>query len=207
MVADHLGTPLALYDADGAPSWEAQLDSYGAVRQGTGQARACPFRYQGQYEDQETGLYYNRFRYYDPETGQYISQDPVRVFGGILLYAYVPDPTSWLDELGLACSRQKPRLDNGNTNQGWQHIDERHITGNSPKGPGDLFKTGTTRPQIQKGANKIVAKGKRISDPSKQIQTFEKKVVINGRKDVVRVVTDSHDGNRIITMFPVITGP
>ena len=41
-----------------------------------------PFRYQGQYEDIETGLYYNRFRYYSPESGTYISQDPIRLAGG-----------------------------------------------------------------------------------------------------------------------------
>ena len=40
-----------------------------------------PFRYQGQYEDSETGLYYNRFRYYDPSTGAYISQDPIGLAG------------------------------------------------------------------------------------------------------------------------------
>jgi RHS repeat-associated protein len=51
------------------------------VLQGTGQAQECPFRYQGQYEDRETGLYYNRFRYYDPEAGQYISQDPIGLLG------------------------------------------------------------------------------------------------------------------------------
>ncbi|UOG74196.1 RHS repeat-associated core domain-containing protein [Hymenobacter tibetensis] len=43
---------------------------------------ACPFRYQGQYEDTETGLYYNRFRYYDPESGGYISQDTTSLARG-----------------------------------------------------------------------------------------------------------------------------
>ena len=82
VVTDHLGTPLALYDAEGTPTWDAELDSYGAVRQGRGKAQDCPFRYQGQYEDVETGLYYNRFRYYDPEAGQYISPDPIGLAGG-----------------------------------------------------------------------------------------------------------------------------
>ncbi|SUB89296.1 Cell wall-associated polypeptide CWBP200 [Porphyromonas macacae] len=44
----------------------------------------CPFRYQGQYEDEETGLYYNRFRYYDPNAGNYISQDPIGLEGDLL---------------------------------------------------------------------------------------------------------------------------
>ena len=100
MVSDHLGTPLELYDGGGTKTWQAQLDSYGQVRVGLGRVQDCPFRYQGQYEDTETGLYYNRFRYYDPEVGQYISQDPIRLAGGIKQYSYVDNPTSWLDVLG-----------------------------------------------------------------------------------------------------------
>ena len=66
----------------------------------------CPFRYQGQYEDEETGLYYNRFRYYDPSTGAYISQDPIGLAGGNpTLYGYVSDTNSWVDTLGLECTK------------------------------------------------------------------------------------------------------
>ena len=103
VVCDHLGTPLELYDAQGRKTWQAQLDSYGAVREGRGQARDCPFRYQGQYEDQETGLYYNRFRYYDPQTGSYISQDPIGLGGGNKLYGYVKNPMILIDPSGLNC--------------------------------------------------------------------------------------------------------
>lgn len=60
----------------------------------------CPFRYQGQYEDEETGLYYNRFRYYSPETGGYISQDPIGLTGGLYLYGYVCDLNLWIDLFG-----------------------------------------------------------------------------------------------------------
>ncbi|RZJ57264.1 MAG: RHS repeat protein [Hymenobacter sp.] len=101
VVADHLGTPLALYDAQGQQTWQVQLNSYGAVRIDTSQAPDCPFRYQGQYEDVETGLYYNRFRYYDAETGQYISQDPIRLEGGWKMYGYVHDTSTWIDVSGL----------------------------------------------------------------------------------------------------------
>jgi RHS repeat-associated protein len=102
VLTDHLGTPIALYDGHGRLSWEAELDSYGAVRRGRGQAQDCPFRYQGQYEDVETGLYYNRFRYYDPEAGVYISQDPIGLAGGGALHAYVADPLTQLDVFGLS---------------------------------------------------------------------------------------------------------
>jgi RHS repeat-associated protein len=60
------------------------------------------FKYQGQYEDSETGLYYNRFRYYSPESGTYISQDPIRLEGGMPnMYSYVVNLNSLTDPLGL----------------------------------------------------------------------------------------------------------
>ena len=69
--------------------------------------RECPFRYQGQYEDSETGLYYNRFRYYDPTIGSYISQDPIGLEGNNpTFYGYVKDPNSWVDEFGLNSNAQ-----------------------------------------------------------------------------------------------------
>ena len=63
----------------------------------------CPFRYQGQYEDVETGLYYNRFRYYSPDTGTYINQDPVKLDSGEPnFYVYVHDSNIWIDPFGLS---------------------------------------------------------------------------------------------------------
>jgi RHS repeat-associated protein len=102
IVTDYLGTPMQMYDANGAKTWEVDLDIYGRVR--TFAARSlsdCPFRYQGQYQDEETGLYYNRFRYYDPYAGNYLSQDPIGLAGGDKLYAYVHDVNRWVDIWGL----------------------------------------------------------------------------------------------------------
>ena len=81
----------------------------------------CPFRYQGQYEDEETGLYYNRFRYYDPNTGGYISRDPIRLEGeNPTLYGYVSDTNMWVDILGLDVIR----LRHYTSNRGLQGIEE-----------------------------------------------------------------------------------
>ncbi|MGE7911734.1 RHS repeat-associated core domain-containing protein [Lysinibacillus xylanilyticus] len=69
----------------------------------TGEKDFIPFRYQGQYEDVEIGLYYNRFRYYDPEQGNYTQVDPIGLAGGNpTLYGYVNDPNSWIDIFGLS---------------------------------------------------------------------------------------------------------
>ncbi|CAL1517078.1 RHS repeat-associated core domain-containing protein [Chitinophaga sp. MM2321] len=101
IITDHVGTPCEAYDASGDKVWAAELDIYGNVRKLEGQKDFVPFRYQGQYEDIETGLYYNRFRYYSATDGLYISQDPIGLMGGMQLYGYVPDPNSWIDPLGL----------------------------------------------------------------------------------------------------------
>ena|GEM_PF-4733402 len=78
------------------------MSSYGKVRNFKGEWKGdCPFWYQGQYEDAETGLYYNRFRYYSPDEGMYISQDPIRLAGGKDVYGYVHDPNGWVDIWGL----------------------------------------------------------------------------------------------------------
>jgi RHS repeat-associated protein len=101
VITDHLGTPQWMYDATGKKVWAGVLDIYGRVRNLHGSSNNMPFRFQGQYEDVETGLYYNRFRYYDVEAGRYISPDPVGLEGGMALYGYVKDPNSWVDVLGL----------------------------------------------------------------------------------------------------------
>ncbi|WP_289994935.1 RHS repeat-associated core domain-containing protein, partial [Photorhabdus laumondii] len=62
----------------------------------------CHLRFAGQYEDEESGLYYNRFRYYDNEIGQYLCADPIGLAGGFNPYSYVHDPVNWIDPLGLA---------------------------------------------------------------------------------------------------------
>ena len=58
-------------------------------------------RFQGQYYDKETGLHYNRYRYYDPYSARYMSKDPIDLYAGLNHYSYVINPTLWVDALGL----------------------------------------------------------------------------------------------------------
>ncbi len=104
IVSDNLGTPVGMYDTEGGKVWDMDLSIYGEVRNLMGGREDCPFRYPGQYEDVETGLYYNRFRFYDPVGGFYISQDPILYNGGLEYYSYVNDPLTWIDIFGLAKS-------------------------------------------------------------------------------------------------------
>ncbi|MFK8273035.1 RHS repeat-associated core domain-containing protein [Capnocytophaga canimorsus] len=103
IISDHIGTPLVAIDNEGVKVWERELDIYGKVRKETKETpNFVPFRYQGQYYDSEVDLCYNRFRYYDCNTGSYISQDPIRLAGGNpTIYGYVEDPNVWIDVFGL----------------------------------------------------------------------------------------------------------
>lgn len=107
IVHDYMGTPVQAYDDRGGLVWEAVLDVYGQVMECGGDRTFIPFRYQGQYEDTETGLYYNRFRYYSPDMGMYISADPIGLEGNNpTLYGYVQDTNTWIDWFGLHCSKK-----------------------------------------------------------------------------------------------------
>ncbi|AWG25834.1 RHS repeat domain-containing protein [Flavobacterium kingsejongi] len=81
-----------------------ELNSNGKVLKEKGTIGTCPFLFQGQYYDEEVELAYNRFRYYDPEEGRYISQDPIELLGGFELYAYVENTNLFVDIFGWAKS-------------------------------------------------------------------------------------------------------
>ena len=102
IISDYIGRPVEAYNSYGNVVWQADYDVYGDLRNIKGIRDFIPFRQLGQYEDDETRLYYNRFRYYDPRIGNYISQDPIRLVGGNpTLYGYVIDPNIQIDQLGL----------------------------------------------------------------------------------------------------------
>jgi RHS repeat-associated protein len=114
---DHLGTPQELTDHQGDVAWSAQYKAWGQAKEVISDAArkagfANPIRFQGQYLDEETGLHYNRYRYYDPHAGRFISSDPIGLHGGLNLHGYAPNPIDWVDQLGLsgsAAQRRKQR--------------------------------------------------------------------------------------------------
>ena len=111
IISDYIGRPVQAYDDNGNIVWQADYDIYGNIRNLHGSRKFIPFRQLGQYEDDETGLYYNRFRYYDPRIGNYISQDPIRLAGGNpTLYGYVEDCNKLVDILGFAPTKLADRL-------------------------------------------------------------------------------------------------
>lgn len=99
---DHLDSPIALTDNNGTVQWKGSYDPYGNVTVETNNLDQNQ-RFPGQYADEETGLYYNYFRDYDPEIGRYIQSDPIGLNGGINTYGYVGgNPVNFIDPFGLA---------------------------------------------------------------------------------------------------------
>ncbi|KFD21188.1 core protein, partial [Yokenella regensburgei ATCC 49455] len=99
---DHRGLPLALMRRDGSPGWRAEYDEWGTVlREDNPEGLEQLIRLPGQQADTETGLYYNRHRYYDPTAGRYITQDPIGLQGGWNPYTYPLDPVKHVDPFGL----------------------------------------------------------------------------------------------------------
>jgi len=98
---DHLGTPQVLTDENGNVAWKAVCMPFGGA-QILVESVENPFRFPGQYYDQETGLHYNYFRYYNPTSGRYITPDPIGLAGGINLFTYVANnPVNNIDPRGL----------------------------------------------------------------------------------------------------------
>ena len=100
---DHRGLPLALISEDGNTAWSAEYDEWGnQLNEENPHHVYQPYRLPGQQHDEESGLYYNRHRHYDPLQGRYITQDPIGLEGGWSLYAYPLNPVNGIDPLGLS---------------------------------------------------------------------------------------------------------
>ena len=114
IISDYIGRPVEAYNSYGNVVWQADYDVYGDLRNIKGIRDFIPFRQLGQYEDDETRLYYNRFRYYDPRIGNYISQDPIRLMGNNpTLYGYVGDLNKYVDIWGLSDCKLSSDFKNG----------------------------------------------------------------------------------------------
>ncbi|HFV1267397.1 TPA: RHS repeat-associated core domain-containing protein, partial [Escherichia coli] len=100
---DHRGLPLVLISTEGATEWCAEYDEWGNLlnEENPHQLQQL-IRLPGQQYDEESGLYYNRHRYYDPLQGRYITQDPIGLKGGWNFYQYPLNPVQYIDPFGLA---------------------------------------------------------------------------------------------------------
>jgi RHS repeat-associated protein len=102
IVTDVVGTPRELVDEAGDIAWRSRNTLWGTTTWAADNAAYVPLRFPGQYYDPETELHYNYFRHYDPETARYITADPLGLAPSPNPVAYVTNPHSWTDPLGLA---------------------------------------------------------------------------------------------------------
>ncbi|EJI7534856.1 RHS repeat protein [Escherichia coli] len=99
---DHRGLPLALISEDGNTAWSAEYDEWGnQLNEENPHHLHQPYRLPGQQYDKESGLYYNRHRYYDPLQGRNITPDPIGLRGGWNMYQYPLNPIQVIDPMGL----------------------------------------------------------------------------------------------------------
>ncbi|EGK9461975.1 RHS repeat protein [Escherichia coli] len=99
---DHRGLPQALISPEGETAWQGEYDEWGnLLGETSAQHLQQSLRLPGQQYDEESGLYYNRHRYYDPLQGRYITQDPIGLAGGWNLYKYPLNPVQRIDPMGL----------------------------------------------------------------------------------------------------------
>lgn len=180
VVCDHLGTPKEMFDRRGNLVWAADHYVWGEIRAvntfGDLAAKpahdrqpdlfACPWRFPGQYEDAETGLFYNRNRHYDPLTGQYASPDPIGLTGGDRPQGYVQNPTVWVDPLGFQA----------------RGPDGKFLPANGLPGPGSTFARTVTEAYRQRGYQVFENVTVRIDG---EVVSFADQIAVRGREVLV----------------------
>lgn len=123
---DLVGAPLEVTDESGELAWAGKYSAWGKVEPNTRQLTVArtdqPLRYAGQYADDSTGLHYNTFRFYYPDVGRFINQDPIGLLGGDNLYQYASNPTGQIDPWGWFCGTSQdhhpiPKFLGGNQKQ------------------------------------------------------------------------------------------
>ncbi|MGJ0429752.1 RHS repeat-associated core domain-containing protein, partial [Methylobacter sp.] len=116
--------------------WSARYRAYGALALADVAEIDNPLRFQGQYYDDETGLHYNLNRYYDPQAGRFIHQDPIGLAGGVNLFQYAVNPVNWIDPLGLSCT---PKDAQKKVNKGQGPVEIHRIDKPEPSVPGSQW--------------------------------------------------------------------
>ncbi|GAA2215818.1 hypothetical protein GCM10009850_112860 [Nonomuraea monospora] len=146
ITTDLAGTPSELIDAEGTLTWRARRTLWGSVAQVRSAGASCPLRFPGQYADEESGLHYNVFRYYDPASGRYTSSDPLGLSGGWNPYSYVINPETWLDPLGLSPYPARGEINPNEILFSQDTVSPRFSTGQTIEETAEALRNGTLSP-------------------------------------------------------------
>ncbi|MCX4844508.1 putative T7SS-secreted protein [Streptomyces sp. NBC_00893] len=122
IITDLVGSPAELINESGTLAWNTRTTLWGTTTWASNSTTYTPLRFPGQYFDPETGLHYNYFRYYEPETARYLSHDPLGLTPAPNPGAYIVNPHTWVDPLGLSgCTKFSPGATLGDVDNthGW----------------------------------------------------------------------------------------
>jgi len=110
---DQIGIPREMTDIHGNLLWYGKYTAWGRLKKDERVYKDAhqPFRLQNQYYDEETGLHYNLMRYYEPEAGRFVNQDPIGLLGGDNLYQFAPNTQEWIDPLGESGYRLRKSME------------------------------------------------------------------------------------------------
>ncbi|WP_437896524.1 RHS repeat-associated core domain-containing protein [Sorangium sp. So ce124] len=166
------GMPAALVGGNGRLVGEIEASLFGKVE--GEQAGLTPMRFPGQYADEETELYYNRYRYYDPETGLYLSPEPIRLEGSLRTYAYVDGwPLEFSDFNGL--SKMHTEVTGSYLKKNGKKANVTKFANSGRAGSTDLHPAveaalapNNARPSESGGAQNVCSEPKALSDYLKQ---------------------------------------
>jgi RHS repeat-associated protein len=189
---DHLGTPQELTDYGGEIVWSSKYNAYGKVTRlsfGGVEQLEQPLRFQGQYFDAESGLHYNRHRYYNPDIGRYLTPDPIKLAGGLNQYQYTPNPTGWVDPLGL------------NTCPGGDGCEKPSFGEQDPTGKAVIDEGEPRLPSVIRDVDPNSLKRTHVIEgkaSTKQVEAIASKMQKNGYDDDWPIDVVEHNGSRYI---------
>ena len=195
---DQIGIPREMTDKDGNLLWFGNYTGWGRLKEETKVTDAAyqPFRLQNQYADCETGLHYNFFRYYEPDAGRFVNQDPIRLLGGFNLYQLASNVLGWIDPLGLAKNAAKKLIQNLEKTIGSENVHglRRHGAGTTRAQQRYRARTGVC-PDGKRGRPEDSSRFLSPEDQAEAIQIALKKAPENGGPvvfDMGRIVAEGY---------------
>ncbi|VTY06935.1 Putative deoxyribonuclease RhsC [Neisseria subflava] len=195
---DQIGIPREMTDKDGNLVWFGNYTGWGRLKEETRLTNSAyqPFRLQNQYCDRETGLHYNFFRYYEPDAGRFVNQDPIRLLGGFNLYQLASNVLGWIDPLGLVKNKAKKLIQDLEKTIGSENVHglRRHGAGTTRAQQRYRARTGVC-PDGKRGRPEDSSRFLSPEDQAEAIQIALKKAPKNGGSvvfDMGRIVAEGY---------------
>jgi RHS repeat-associated protein len=166
-----------LIDPTGQVHWAASYEAWGGIGKLHVNLIDNPIRLQGQYADQETGLYYNRNRYYAPAIGAFLSQDPLGLAAGLNVYNLAPNALGWVDPLGLNCGSTKAAkgvIDPSTVRFSQNSAKGAFSEGGSIQGMADALRSGALKADQVPAIRLVERDGKLFSLDNRRLEAFRR---------------------------------